>query len=128
MVNIKHRAVDKKAFGLEKNCELVLYNLDNVESNADHIFITEGEFDALALGEYYQSPNNILSVPNGASTGKKQNLSYLDSAVKSKVFDGKRLFLLFPSHDLNRMLIKPRLYLCNHLDTLATYIYKLQIF
>jgi twinkle protein len=104
LVNIKHRAVDKKAFGLEKGCELVLYNLDNVESNADYIFITEGEFDALALAEAYQSPNNIVSVPNGAGGTKKQNLSYLDSAVKSKVFDGKRLLLFFDNDQAGRSL------------------------
>jgi len=100
LVNVKHRAVDKKAFGLEKGCELVLYNLDNVEKDKDYIFITEGEFDALALGEFYQSPKNILSVPNGASTGRKQNLTYLDN----NVFDGKKLYLLFDDDRAGKLL------------------------
>ena len=104
LINIKHRAVDKKAFGLEKNCELILYNLDNVESNTDHIFITEGEIDALTIAEAYQSEKNILSVPNGAGTGKKQNLSYLDTAVKDDVFKGKTLYLFFDNDQAGKLL------------------------
>jgi twinkle protein len=104
LVNVKHRATSKKAFGLEKDCELILYNLDNVEKDAKEILITEGEFDTLALAEVNGSPKNILSVPNGASTGKNQNLSYLDSAVKSGVFEGKRLFLLFDNDNAGKLL------------------------
>jgi twinkle protein len=104
LVNIKHRAVDKKAFGLEKGCELVLYNLDNVEQDKDYVFITEGEIDTLTLGEFYQSPKNILSVPNGASTGRQQKLNYLDSAVESKVFEGKKLYLFFDNDQAGKLL------------------------
>jgi twinkle protein len=104
LVNVKHRATSKKAFGLEKDCELILYNLDNVEEHAEEILITEGEFDALALAEVNGSPKNIISVPNGASTGREQKLSYLDSAVKSGVFKGKKLFLLFDNDDAGKLL------------------------
>jgi twinkle protein len=103
LVNIKHRATSKKTFGLEKDCELILYNLDNVEEDAEEILITEGEFDALALAEVNGSPKNIISVPNGA-TGKTQNLKYLDSAVKDGVFNDKKLFLLFDNDNAGKLL------------------------
>jgi len=104
LVNIKHRSLTKKAFGLEANCELVLYNLDNIDKNSDWIIVVEGEIDALTIGEFYNGdPTNILSVPNGASTGRNQNLSYLDGDV-SKVFDGKEIALIFDNDRAGKLL------------------------
>ena len=104
LINVKHRALSEKTFGLEKDCELILYNLDNIEAGAEEIFITEGEFDALALAEVQGSIKNIISVPNGASTGREQKLNYLDSAVKNNVFKGKKLSLLFDNDNAGKLL------------------------
>jgi twinkle protein len=78
--------------------------LDNVEADAKYLFITEGEFDALALAEVQRSVKNIISVPNGASTGREQKLNYLDSAVKSGVFKGKKLHLMFDNDNAGKLL------------------------
>jgi twinkle protein len=103
LVNVKHRAVDKKAFSLEKGCELVLYNYDNIEDDADYLFITEGEFDALALAEYYGSVKNIVSVPNGAS-GKENALKYLDGQDVNDKLSNKRLSLFFDNDSAGKLL------------------------
>jgi len=103
LVNIKHRSIEGKSFGLEKGCELVLFNLDNVEDSNNQIIITEGEFDALAIGEFYGC-KNIVSVPNGANSGKNQNLSYLDGKENAKIFEGKQLILFFDNDSPGKML------------------------
>jgi len=103
LVNIKHRALESKSFGLEKGCELVLFNLDNVEHTHNQIIITEGEFDALAIGQVYGN-KNIVSVPNGANSGKNQNLSYLDGKENAKLFEGKQLLLFFDNDDAGKLL------------------------
>ena len=103
LVNVKHRATSKKAFGLEKGCELVLYNYDNIEDDAEFLIITEGEFDALALGEYYGTNKNIVSVPNGAS-GKDQSLKFLDGEDVSKKLSNKKLSLFFDNDSAGKLL------------------------
>lgn len=102
LVNIKHRSIESKSFGLEKGCELVLWNIDNIDNSNNQLIITEGEFDALALGEVYGC-KNIFSVPNGAS-GKNQNLSYLDGKENAKILEGKQLILFFDNDDAGKML------------------------
>jgi twinkle protein len=103
LVNIKHRSLESKSFGLEKGCELILWNLDNVDDSHNQIIITEGEFDTLALGEVFGN-KNIVSVPNGANSSKKQNLTYLDGKENAKLFEGKQLILFFDNDDPGKML------------------------
>ena len=103
LVNIKHRAVDKKAFGLEKGCELVLYNYDNIQNDAEAIYFTEGEFDCMALAEYFGTVKNVVSVPNGAS-GKDSSLKYLDGEDVSKKLEGKKLYLFFDDDSAGKLL------------------------
>jgi len=103
IVNIKHRATTQKAFGLEKGCELVLYNYDNIENETDAVYFTEGEIDCMSLAEYFGSIKNIVSVPNGAS-GKQQSLKYLDGEDVSKKLDGKKLYLFFDNDSAGKLL------------------------
>lgn len=74
LVNIKFRDA-KKNFKLNKDSELVFYNLDAI-STTDECVIVEGEIDALTL--YECGIFNVISVPNGASKGN-QKLEYLDN-------------------------------------------------
>src|SRR4051794_3623047 len=63
----KARAVPEKAFVTNPGAKLTFWNLDTVlRANPDAVYITEGEFDVLALVEAGISPGQVLSVPNGA--------------------------------------------------------------
>jgi len=92
LVNIKFRAKNKD-FKLSKNAELIFYNLDSIKDETTAI-ITEGEIDCLSLHEagFY----NVVSVPNGASTGTMQ-LKYLDNCWQ--YFEGKEKIILFTDND-----------------------------
>jgi len=68
VVNRKYRTVDKK-FWLDAGGELILWNLDCLSANPDHVYIVEGEADALAFME--AGIWNVLSVPNGAPAADK---------------------------------------------------------
>lgn len=74
LVNVKTRYPGKR-FSMEADCELIFWGLDQCEPDPDQIVIAEGELDALALDT--AAVPNVLSVPNGASTG---SLAYLESA------------------------------------------------
>lgn len=74
LVNIKFRG-PKKSFRMEKDAELIFYNLDTIEGEESCV-IVEGEIDALTLHEC--GIYNVISVPNGASKGS-QKLEYLDN-------------------------------------------------
>lgn len=63
VVNRKYRTADKR-FWLDAGGELILWNLDCLQANPDHVYIVEGEIDALAFIE--AGIWNVLSVPNGA--------------------------------------------------------------
>lgn len=108
LINVKHRHIESKSFGLEKDCELIFWNLDNVttkrDNHEDMIIITEGEIDALSLMEAYGTVSNIVSVPNGASSGKNQNLSYLDCPKTQKLFTNRKLCLAFDNDNPGRNL------------------------
>lgn len=79
LVNIKYRGKNKD-FSFEKDCETVMFNLDNVMFEAECV-IVEGEWDALSYVE--SGVLNVTSVPNGFTLPRKDgsstiNLSYLD--------------------------------------------------
>ena len=70
-VNIKFRG-QNKAFKLEKDAELIFYNLDAIK-DSETVTIVEGEIDCLSL--YEANIYDAISVPNGAGV-TKQNLQY----------------------------------------------------
>lgn len=92
LVNIKFRG-PKKSFKLEKNAELIFYNLDAVKDEKE-VVIVEGEIDCLSMHEC--GIYNAVSVPNGASKGK-QNLQYLDNCWQ--YFEGKEKIILALDND-----------------------------
>ena len=78
---------------MEKNAELIFYNLDSIKDHKQ-CFIVEGEIDALSL--YEAGIKNVISVPNGASSGA-QRLEYLDNCYK--YFDKMKEIILFTDND-----------------------------
>jgi len=95
LINIKSRGKDKD-FMFEKDCELVMYNLDSI-INEKEIFLVEGEPDALAYHEC--GIKEVSSVPNGFTLPRPDgtstvNLSYLDDYIG--LFDSaEKIFLAF---------------------------------
>ena len=72
LINIKFRAKDKD-FKLNKDSELIFYNLDAIKDETDCV-IVEGEIDCLSLHE--AGIYNVISVPNGA---ENKRLEYLNN-------------------------------------------------
>lgn len=64
IINVKYRTADKQ-FRMEKDAELCLYGLDDIEDNETLIWV-EGELDKLACE--VAGFANCVSVPNGAGT------------------------------------------------------------
>lgn len=93
LINIKYRTGDKK-FKLFKDAELIFYNIDSI-SETDTAIIVEGEMDALTFIE--AGIKNVVSVPNGASSGAN-NMQYLDNCIK--YFDDKKEIILATDNDL----------------------------
>ena len=79
LINIKSRAKNKD-FMFEKDCELIMYNLDSL-IGANECVLVEGEPDALCWIEAgYES---VSSVPNGFTVAREDgtstiNLNYID--------------------------------------------------
>jgi twinkle protein len=77
----KARAIPDKAFVTNPGAKLSFWNLDRVlRANSETVFITEGEFDALALVEAGIPAEQVLSVPNGAGT-TADGAGYVDDAL-----------------------------------------------
>ena len=92
LINVKYRTGDKK-FKMFKDAELIFYNLDAIEGT-ESVIITEGEMDTLTF--YEAGIRNVVSVPNGASTGSN-NLQYLDNCID--YFEGKKEIILATDND-----------------------------
>lgn len=79
LINIKYRGT-KKAFSLEKDCELIFWNLNSIVQEgrvASVVVITEGEMDAIAC--QVAGFKAVISVPNGApSTTTKDFARHFD--------------------------------------------------
>lgn len=95
LINIKSRGKNKD-FMFEKDCELIMYNLDAV-INQKEIILVEGEIDALS---YHESGiKEVSSVPNGFTLPREDgtstiNLSYLDHYIG--LFDNtEKVYLAF---------------------------------
>lgn len=92
LINIKYRDGEKR-FKLEKDAELILYNLDSIKM-CDSVVIVEGEIDALSYIE--AGVQNVVSVPNGATLGNV-NLQYLDNSIE--YFENKKKIYLALDND-----------------------------
>ena len=98
LTNIKFRGKDKD-FRFEKDCELVLFNLDNV-MHEPYAVIVEGEWDAISYVE--AGVDYVVSVPNGFTMPRPDgsssiNMSYLDSAYT--YFENKERIYLAVDND-----------------------------
>lgn len=92
LVNIKYRGRGKK-FSLNKGSQLIFYNLDAIKDE-DEAVIVEGEIDCLSL--YEAGIYNVVSVPNGATTGNT-SLRYLDNCWQ--YFVNKKKVVIFTDND-----------------------------
>lgn len=67
MVNYKSRAISEKKYKQKSGGKQIGFNWDLVrQSTLEEVWITEGEFDALALVEAGVPPDRVISVPAGA--------------------------------------------------------------
>jgi len=101
LINVKYRAKDKD-FKLEKDAELIFYNLDSLKG-AEIGIIVEGEIDCLSVAESfllypeYAAKMGIVSVPNGANVTGVMKLEYLDNCYQS--FDHLKEIIIFTDND-----------------------------
>ena len=96
VINWKAAAFPEKAFTSKKGGELAFFNLETVlAAGPEEVFITEGEWDAAALVELGVPHTQVLSVPNGARTTKKDDgrprgYDYVDAALAAGLCKVKR--------------------------------------
>lgn len=93
LINKKYRTLGK-GFKMEKDAELVFYNLDNMEE--DIVVIVEGEMDVLSFAQ--AGIISAISVPNGASKGNN-NLQYLDNCADYLSSDKVKTVILATDND-----------------------------
>jgi twinkle protein len=93
LVNIKYRD-GYKNFKLYSGAELILYNLDSIK-DSEEVILVEGEADCMAL--HQAGYPHVVSVPNGAGTGKI-NMEYLDNCIE--YFLNKKKIYLATDNDL----------------------------
>ena len=73
MVNYKSRAISEKKYKQKFGGKQIAYNWDLVrQSTLEEVWITEGEFDALALVEAGVPPDRVISVPAGAPADESE--------------------------------------------------------
>jgi len=95
LINIKSRGKNKD-FTFEKECELVMYNIDAVLGQTECVLV-EGEPDVLSFHE--SGVKNVCSVPNGFTLARPDgtssiNLNYLDDYIG--LFDNmEKVYLAF---------------------------------
>jgi twinkle protein len=89
-VGWKARAFPDKAFVASKGFKLNFWNIECVlNARPARVFVTDGELDALALVEAGVSPDEILSVPNGAKQqtaedpSRQPGYAFVDDALKA---------------------------------------------
>jgi len=93
LINKKYRTLNK-GFKMEKDAELVFYNMDNMEK--DVVCIVEGEMDVLTFAQ--AGVYSVISVPNGASKGNN-NLQYLDNCADYLSEDRVKTVILATDND-----------------------------
>lgn len=92
VVNVKSAAFPEKAFAMIKGGKLAFFNLEPVlASQAEAVYLTEGEWDAAALVEAGVPVDQVLSVPNGARERKGSGgYDFVDEALKAGLGRKKR--------------------------------------
>jgi putative DNA primase/helicase len=75
LINIKYRKHNEKQFAMETNCELMTYNINDVEPGKPLIWV-EGEMDVLAC--HVAGLYNVVSPPNGGQT----KMPFIDADIE----------------------------------------------
>ncbi len=78
ITNFKYRGIAEKKFQRFKDAESTLFNIDRIDPSKD-IWITEGEFDAVAC--YQLGHKNVVSVPTGASAFNPEWIDFFDTCT-----------------------------------------------
>lgn len=91
LINLKYRSA-RKNFKLASGAELIWYNYDAL-LNHEEIIICEGEIDALSFIQ--AGFENVISVPNGANTGR---MEYFDSSFED--LNKVKTFVIAVDNDL----------------------------
>lgn len=97
LVNMKFRD-GRKNFKLFSGAELIWFNYDALKKY-EEILIVEGEMDALSLIQ--AGFENVISVPNGASTGR---MEYFDSSFED--LNKVKSFIIATDNDLKGIELK----------------------
>lgn len=97
LINLKYRD-GKKNFKLSAGAELIWYNYDALLTH-DEIIICEGEIDALSFIQ--AGFDNVISVPNGANTGR---MDYFDSSFE--ILKNKKSFIIATDNDVKGVELK----------------------
>lgn len=97
LVNVKYRD-GKKNFKLFSGAELIWWNYDAIKV-FEEIIIVEGEMDALSVMQ--AGFENVISVPNGASTGR---MEYFDSSFDD--LNQVKSFIIATDNDLKGIELK----------------------
>lgn len=101
LTNVKYRD-GRKNFKLSSGAELIWYNYDSIQKCIDNdgeMTIVEGEFDCLAVLQ--SGIEYVISVPNGASTGK---MDYFDSSFE--LLNKVKTFIIATDNDLKGVELK----------------------
>ena len=101
LINVKYRD-GKKNFKLSSGSELIWYNYDSIQKCIDaggELTICEGEFDCLA--GIQSGIEFIVSVPNGATTGR---MEYFDSSFD--LLNKVKTFVIATDNDLKGVELK----------------------
>jgi twinkle protein len=105
LVNVKYRALVKKAFAQVKGAEAILYGLDDLV-DAEDVILVEGELDKLACEQ--AGYLNAASVPNGAQgdgTAEEDSLAFAYLANCADELDrAKRIILALDNDEKGRTL------------------------
>lgn len=97
LVNVKYRD-GQKNFKLHSGAELIWFNYDALKVYKE-IIIVEGEMDALSLIQ--AGFENVISVPNGASTGR---MEYFDNSLED--LNQVETFILATDNDMKGLELK----------------------
>jgi twinkle protein len=75
LTHIKYRGIKEKTFSASLNSKQILFGMWRIEPAESFIYITEGEFDAMAMAQ--AGINNVVSVPMGAG-----NLNWIENCIE----------------------------------------------
>lgn len=98
LINVKYRGPEK-SFRLEKDAELIPYNVDALSLDSPYVIWTEGEMDAASWVEVGEKA--VISSPNGSSV----NLSWFSPEDAEKI-KGKIILISGDEDEAGKVMIE----------------------